>query len=112
MAPAAPDAGIVDEHVDARRPMEHVANATIHRRGIVDVQPVGIDGKALDLDRARQFGGRGGTAHAGVHFVAEAGEVQGGGESDAAATAGDQDDGHDQPPQAFWFRKPFRSFAP
>jgi hypothetical protein len=57
-----------------------------------------VDRELLGLDRLRELGGGGDIADSGVHSVAKAPEVERGGEADAGAAAGNEDDGHEDLP--------------
>ena len=93
--PAAPDARVVDEDVDASGSAAHRAHGAGHRGGVVHVEGDEADRELLGVDGRRQLGGGRRVAHTGVHVVAEPREMERGGEADAAAAAGDQGDGHD-----------------
>ena len=93
--PAAADAGVVDEDVDAPGLVEDLGHAALDGAGVIDVQGDDPHGQALGVDRRAKVGGGGRLADAGPDVVALAAEVQGRGQADAGAGAGDQGDGHD-----------------
>ena len=93
--PAAADAGVVDEDVDAPGLVEHLGHAALDGSGVIDVQGDDPHAQALGVDRRAKVGGGGRLADAGPDVVALAAEVQGRGQADAGAGAGDQGDGHD-----------------
>src|SRR5207244_2768075 len=67
--PAATDAGVVDEHVDATGTAEYLAYATVDRRGVVDVEHDRANGQLLAVDRLGQLARGGDVPNARVHLV-------------------------------------------
>ena len=96
---AAADPGVVDQDVHAAGGPEHLAHAPRHRRLVVHVERDGTDRELLLPDGLRQLAGGRRTPQPRPDFVAPAREVERGREADAAAGAGDQDDGHGNLPE-------------
>ena len=72
-----------------------LGHAALDGSGVIDVQGDDPHGQALGVDRRAKVGGGGRLADAGPDVVALAAEVQGRGQADAGAGAGDQGDEHD-----------------
>jgi hypothetical protein len=91
---AASDPRVVHEDVDPPGGAQDVVDRPLDRGVVVHVEREGMEGEPLPLEGLGELAPRRQGPQPRVDVVAEPGEVQRGGQANAAAGTGDQDDGH------------------